>query len=306
MIDQANRLRTLMRQQAEQAMQPSREGPGLVVVAGGKGGVGTTTVAIHLALAMARQCDRGLLVDADPDRADVATLCGLRADRDLVDLAAARRPLDEVLVPGPDGIVVVHGAGRAVADQTPIDRFHQRWIATVADAEEPFDHVIVDAGNGSTDSVKTLWQAADLVLLVTTAELPSIMDAYASMKTLADRAAPPAIHTLVNRVNEPAVAYDVHGRLARAAWRFLGFHLSSAGYLAAGAVGSRLVSEERTGGQIEPSSDLARDFGQLARTLRAALNDSKSRFWSAKKRDPSELTNGEAVELASDLQENTI
>ncbi len=270
-----------MRQQAERLAEAAQEKPRIIAVTGGKGGVGTTTVAIHLAIVMARQARRVLLVDADPDRADVAVLCGVPADHDLTDLAARRRTLAEVMVPGPDGIFVVPGAGRAVTSDGTINRFHQRWIAAVSAAEEPFDYVVVDTGNGSARSVKVLWEAADLVLLVTTAELPSIIDAYASIKTLAERTAPPTIHTLINRVSEPAVAYDAHGRLARAVWRFLGFHLDSAGHL---AVDEDLADTSIAGGCPAPAarrSRLSREVGQLARTLETATSDRARRRPSA-------------------------
>jgi flagellar biosynthesis protein FlhG len=304
MIDQANRLRALMQQQNEQPAPAPHAGPRIIVVTGGKGGVGTTTVALNLAVTMTRQCDRVALVDADPDRADVATLCGLQANHDLADLACARRPLEEALTAGPEGIFVVAGAANTSAFKTPPERFHSQWIEAVGGADEPFDYVVVDAGNGSTESVRVLWRIADLVLLVTTAELPSIMDAYASMKTLADRDAPPAIHTLVNRIDEPALAYDVHGRLARAAWRFLGFHLDSAGHVAVGheaaASGASVLSP------AQPQSAPARDFGQVARTLRTALNDTASRFWAARTAEAPTDEEKEAVACSAGDNENSI
>jgi len=234
-------------------------------VTGGKGGVGTTTVAVHLAAALARQSDRVLLVDADPDRTDVATLCGLAPAMDLADLVVGRRALDEVAVPGPEGILVVSGAQPTATDGPAIERFHAHWLAAARDAADTFDCVVVDTGNGSSRSVKMLWESAEAVLLVTTTELPSVLDAYASIKTLADRATPPAIHTLVNHTEEPAAAYDVHGRLARAVWRFLGFHLESAGHLGV-APGPWTPADS--------DSPLASDFDQLARRLRATLRES--------------------------------
>jgi len=274
MIDQANELRQLVEQQARTPTQAACTGPSMIAVTGGKGGVGTTTVAIHLAIALARGSDRVLLVDADPDRCDVAALCGLPVDCGRADLAVARQAPGELIVPGPEGIFVVAGARRTAASEPSADRFHARWLKAASEAEEPFDYVVVDTGNGSSRWVRRLWEAAELVLLVTTAELPSILDAYASIKTLADRANPPSIHTLVNRVNDPAMAYDVHGRLARAAWRFLGFRLDSAGHVAAC---QRRGAGEKIGQPAIPTNGelpLAREFGELARNVRTALYES--------------------------------
>ena len=51
--------------------------PALLAVAGGKGGVGTTTVALGLARALARTGKRIMLVDADARGGDAAMLCGI-------------------------------------------------------------------------------------------------------------------------------------------------------------------------------------------------------------------------------------
>jgi len=320
MIDQASELRQLVRCRANPPVEAARTRPSLIAVTGGKGGVGTTTVAIHLAMALARQSDtnkdtnkgvgslyfgettgnplslgkqrlptplfasRVLLVDADPDRRDVAAFCGLSPGCDLADLAIASRPLGDVAVAGPGGIQVIAGATPATTGDAPIERFHRRWIAAVRDAAESFDYIVVDTGNGSSRSVKMLWEAAELVLLVTTPELPSILDAYASVKTLADRAAPPPVHTLVNQVDEPAAAYDVHGRLARAVWRFLGFHLDSAGRVA--ACPESLAVEPSGEPPAEAASPLASDFDQLARVVRAALHESVGRRTTTIQTDP--------------------
>lgn len=252
MSDQANELRRLVQ---EQHSPPPGARPSLIAVTGGKGGVGTTTVAIHLAAALARGSDRVLLVDADPDRSDVASLCGLTACQQRTEPAAGQT-LARQIVPGPDGILILPGATRAPG-QSPADRSASGWIHELRHADTPLDHVVVDTGNGTSQPVKRLWEAADLVLLVTTLELPSVLDAYASIKTLADRNNPPPIHALVTRADEPALAYDVHGRLARAVWRFLGFHLDSAGYL---------PTCRGPLGEVD-----ARPYDQLARVLRAAL-----------------------------------
>jgi ATP-binding protein involved in chromosome partitioning len=73
-----------------------------VAVASGKGGVGKSLVAVHLALALARRGARVALVDADLNSPSVAKMLGLRGQPLRVDAAAlGLRP-----VPGPLGIGV--------------------------------------------------------------------------------------------------------------------------------------------------------------------------------------------------------
>ena len=59
------------------AVQRKREVPRIIAVAGGKGGVGKSTIAVNLALALGRLGHRVTLVDADLGAANLHTMLGL-------------------------------------------------------------------------------------------------------------------------------------------------------------------------------------------------------------------------------------
>src|SRR3989304_8316814 len=103
MHDQANDLRRLVRESRTPASAPAPLRPTLLVVAGGKGGVGTTTLAVNLAVALAQRGRRTVLVDADPDTADAAILCRLPEHHTVADVLAPRRAPAEALQPVPGG-----------------------------------------------------------------------------------------------------------------------------------------------------------------------------------------------------------
>jgi flagellar biosynthesis protein FlhG len=265
MVDQANVLRQLVRQHARGGRDAPRARPRLITVSGGKGGVGTTTVAVNLAVALAQQGRRALLVDADPDRGDASVLCRIEERYTVDDILLARRAVDEAIQPGPGGIHVLPGARPREDRDASGNLVRRRLFEPLYDMGDRFEFVVIDAGNGSNRVVKQAWQAADLVLLVATPELPSVMDAYASIKLLAGEVTAP-IHTLVNMAVSPAVAYDVHGRLARACWRFLGMTIASAGHLAT----DREVVLAGNAGEpvaLAVASQVAGEFRQLARTV---------------------------------------
>ena len=93
-----------------------------IVVSAGKGGVGTTTFAVNLAVSLGRLGCRTVLVDADLSGADATWLCGLQPLESLADVLSGRRTLDEVLQPGPGGIQVAPGvwSPAAIARLLPI------------------------------------------------------------------------------------------------------------------------------------------------------------------------------------------
>ena len=62
--------------------------PRTIAITGGKGGVGKTSVALNLALTLARQDNRVLLLDGDTDLANVSIMVGLYPRKTLANVMA--------------------------------------------------------------------------------------------------------------------------------------------------------------------------------------------------------------------------
>ena len=267
MHDQATDLRQLARQAAAPRSAVPVRGSKLVVVTGGKGGVGTSTIAVNLAVVLARRGRRTLLVDADPDAGDATTLCRLDNGPTIADVLWARRTVEEVLQPGPGGIRVLPGTWAAENLAECSAEAQQRLIEQLHAPAARFDFVVLDAGNGSGRLVRRFWQAADVVLLVTTPELASVMDAYASIKRLAAGNGSVPVHLLVNMAASADDAHDVGARLARACLRFLGLRLRGVEHVPSD---SRTHAASNAGEPFVlavPRSRSARQIHHLAETL---------------------------------------
>jgi flagellar biosynthesis protein FlhG len=231
MSDQANDLRQLVLR-AQRPAPTSASPPKLVVVTSGKGGVGTTTLAVNLAIALARDGRRAVLVDADLDGADAGTLCRIEdPTHTIADILSGRLSVHEALVRGPGGIQVLPGAwgrDRLIDCSEPAQ---QRLLSQLKCLGAYADFVILDAGSRANRVAGQFWQAADHILLVTTTEVVSIMDGYAAVKILAGTELRACLQSVVNLAPSAAAAADVHQRLGRACRRFLGLKLSSAGHV---------------------------------------------------------------------------
>jgi flagellar biosynthesis protein FlhG len=233
MHDQADELRQLARQTALERPSTGAAGPRRIAVAGAKGGVGATTIAVNLAVALAKQGNRTILVDAHLQRPDVAKLCPLEERDTIVDVLCARRTVHEVLQVGPPGVSVLPGAWTAeqVVDCSPSSQ--SRLLDQLAGLGPFADAIVMDVGSGLSHITRRFWTAADVVLLVTTGEVASVMDAYAAIKVLLGNDASVPVRTLANMVPDSLVAAEVHGRIAQACHRFLGRRIEQAGYLPA-------------------------------------------------------------------------
>lgn len=231
MPDQANDLRQLVLRQGRGGLHDAPP-PKLVVVAGGKGGVGTTTLAVNLSVALARQGRRTVLVDADFAGPDCAALCRLDERYGGADVLAGRRTVHEVLQLGPGGVQVLPSSrgSTEAADCTP--QAQDRLITQLEGLGPHADVVVIDAGSGSHRVMRRFWDAADLVLLVTHPDTVAVMDAYAAIKLICQDHPPRAtLCSVANCATDEVAAADVHDRLDRACRRFLGLQLQSAGFV---------------------------------------------------------------------------
>ena len=127
-----------------------------IAVAGAKGGVGKTTLAVNLAILLCRAGYRTLLVDFDPGCGNVAVQLRLSGPRDLEDAAAGACPMRDALVDGPGGIQVLLGRSGSTAlagnDQGLLDH---ALIAT-SELARDFDVVVCDTGAGIDASGRLL------------------------------------------------------------------------------------------------------------------------------------------------------
>lgn len=279
MHDQANELRQLVRERAASSAPHGPLAP-LVVVAGGKGGVGTTTIAANLAVALARQGRRAVFVDADLDHGGHANLAAHRQRGSVADVLAGRKTVHEVLERGPSGIQVLCGAWASseVADCSAAA--HDRFVTELTHLAPHADVVVIDAGSSRGHFARRFWQAAGALVVVTTEDSTAIMNAYAAIKAMAatgDTA--PLLHTVVNLSDDTAAADDVHLRMDTACRKFLALRVS-----AAGCVPECPRGDDAEGVLVYPArTDAARALDRLADTLWAQLQVDAARAAAARR-----------------------
>ncbi len=237
MSDPVDEFRQLVRQRAVFGLAAGAARP-LVVVGGGRRGVGTTTVGVNLAVALARQGRRAVFVDADLEHGG-GLQCGSHGGGSVVDVLSGRRGVHEVLQRGPSGIQVLSGAGTA-RDANGFSAVAQgRLIADLTHLAPHAEVVVVDAGNSRSAFARRCWQAANAVVVVTTPEDAAVTQCYASIKVLLAGGTTLPIHTFVNLADDVAIAANVGDRLSAACRRFLGVRTIVAGFAGQCPVESR-------------------------------------------------------------------
>ncbi|MCA9121241.1 MAG: P-loop NTPase [Planctomycetaceae bacterium] len=287
MIDQATELRKLVLRAMR--AQPIATGPPprLLALTGGADGVGVTTIAVNLAVAMAEQGLRVVIVDADADRSDVATLCGVLDKTQDTKPIGSQGDIHEVLYPGPAGIQIVPGLRTSGLDASATNRIslhnnglneiaYERFRRQLSSLGRHVDTVIVDLGSGAGDFIRRFTATADEVLLVTATEDAAVMDAYTRIKTGLSLSTERRLRLVVNREIDEANALDVHRRIDGSCRKFLGTTIEFGGHLPHDAAVTRGARDSRPFVLIDPVAPASRALTKLARALAPQLHQANT------------------------------
>lgn len=217
--DQASRLRAMAQgQRPESPLFAAR----VVAITSGKGGVGKTNVVAGLALSLAQQGQRVVIMDADFGLANLDILLGLSPKYTLEHVLRGEKVIEEILLDGPMGIRIIP-ASSGIQELTRLDTMSElRLVQGLQRVAETADWLLIDTAAGIHDSVLKLLMAAQEVVLVTTPEPTSLVDAYAMVKVLHLREANKPLWLLVNNGQSPDEAQETIDQLQAATERFLG------------------------------------------------------------------------------------
>jgi flagellar biosynthesis protein FlhG len=209
--------------------KPTRRARSLVV-AGGNEGVGSSTLSLNLAIALAKYGRRVVLFDTNR-RAKLNGPWEAECRYDLSPLLTDEQTLAEILAPGPAGIRLLSGAGTPDDCGRAEPEAQAAILGELERLEEDADDLVVDLGSPWSRSTSELLLAADLPLLVTTPEPVAITRAYSLVKSLRGAAHRLDWRLVVNQSSSPAEAHDVLDRIGGASRRFLATPVSGAGYV---------------------------------------------------------------------------
>ena len=264
MTDQASRLRDLAgRQGPEPALFSSR----VVAITSGKGGVGKTNVVSGLAVCLARMGQRVIILDADFGLANIDILLGLSPKYTLEHVLRGERVLEEILIEGPEGIRILP-ASSGIQELTRLDTAAElRLVQGLQRVSASADWLLIDTAAGIHDSVVKLLMAAQEIILVTTPEPTSLVDAYAMVKVVHLRDPRKPFWVLVNNGQNMDEAEETIAQLQAATERFLGRTLQVLGMIPADPFLLQAVRQQRCVAQVFPRSPASRALQQMARLL---------------------------------------
>ncbi|MBL8993083.1 MAG: MinD/ParA family protein, partial [Spirochaetia bacterium] len=270
MIDQAEGLRKMvaeLRGAENERLRESRRGRQKVIaVASGKGGVGKTGFSVNLAIAMAREDQRVLILDADLGLSNANIVMGEMPKWNLYHVLKGEKKLSEVVSKTRHGVDLIAGGSgiHELANLTGTER--QRFIGEM-DGLENYDVIVIDTGAGISHNVTSFLHAADKVVIITTPEPTAVTDAYGIIKALVVGGMDLDIDLVVNRARSVEEGRKIAEHILGIAHQFLNASIHALGSIPDDPAVVRAVYKKTPYLIFEPKAPASRAVNEIASKL---------------------------------------
>lgn len=156
------------------------QGPKVIAVYSPKGGCGVTTIAVNLAIALHEETQQQVaLFDASFQFGDVGVMLNLPTHRSMADIVGTKHEPDEDVL---NGVLATHSSGIRVLLAPPrpelaelITPEHIRAVFAIL--IKSCDYIVVDTAKSINDVLLTILDAAEQIILVSTADIGSLKNA---------------------------------------------------------------------------------------------------------------------------------
>ena len=194
----------------EEGRRSKRATGKLFVFAGAKGGSGVTTIASNFAVALARYSGgKTALLDLELGLGDAALTLGLSPKFSIIDGLEEAERLDAEFL---DALLTKHSSGLAVLaapDNIPtVQVSKSALMKLVGLAREQFSYVVVDAGARPGDWHEILFEAANVVYLVSQISVADLRNTNRLISRYFQNAEPDALEIVLNRFQTRGLEID--------------------------------------------------------------------------------------------------
>ncbi|BDU50020.1 AAA family ATPase [Haliovirga abyssi] len=167
----------------------------IISIASGKGGVGKSFVTLNLAVELAVQRKKVLLIDADVGLGNIHILVGKNPKYSIADLMEGNCKLEDSLMELVKGNLKILAGGTGFKKMFHMSKEKRsNLFKELKKIQNKFDIVLIDIGAGINKDVISFLELGDEVILVTNPDITAVADAYSLLKSIVN------VHTITKNI----------------------------------------------------------------------------------------------------------
>ncbi len=206
----------LPKSQAGPAACAGAGAPTVISVLSGKGGVGKTILSANLAVAMASERGKVLLVDCDLSAGQSHLVLGVSPINGLAQVLRGEKKLDQILVKGCKNLYLAPG-GPSGGSAVELQGAEVRRLAAEAQRAVPsLRAVVLDVGPGRPGAASDFARVSDVPLVVTTPEPTAVRATLALLEAVLSERPDGKLYILVNMASGEQEARETFDKIAAA------------------------------------------------------------------------------------------
>lgn len=236
----------------------------LIAITSGKGGVGKSTISANLSYVLWEMGYKVGVFDADIGLANLDLIFGVKTNKTLLDVLRGDATFEEIIVSIESGLFLIPGhTGDEIFrySTTILEKINSQSVIL-----DSIDYLIIDTGAGISESVQTFLRSSDEIIVVTTPNPASLLDAYAVIKIAAKDKK--KIYMIINNANSLKEANSVFNKILSVAKENLGdLELSLLGRISKSEIVSQSNQQRKLFTKILPKSPPSANIQTIARNL---------------------------------------
>lgn len=187
----------------------------------GKGGVGKSTLTCNLALRLAQNGKRVLILDGDLGMANIDVMFASNTKGDILDLLMGTKSISEIITEVSRDVHVLSG-GSGLYQLNQINHFQRRQLMdSIQSISYGYDYMLIDTAPGISDNVLFLNAASNETAVIVSPDPSSITDAYALIKVMWQRHRKDHFNIICNLVKDDVDGLALYQRFSDVVSRFL-------------------------------------------------------------------------------------
>jgi len=266
MIGQAKRLYQL--NSLIQARSEPELGCNIIAITSGKGGTGKSFIASNIAFELAEMGSKILLIDLDINLANQNVLFNISTKKTLYHYLTYNQKLEDIIYQHSDNLHLILGESGKL-DHPKLDEHRvSLFIAELRKLSTIYDAIIIDTSSGIENGTLQVLLKSDEIILVTSPEPTSVMDAYVVFKMLKSNGSNIKNSVIINKCLEQKDAPEAFENLEKATKHFLKTKINYLGELSFSEEVIRSIQNQIPLMQAERPSKISVQIKQISSKLK--------------------------------------